>query len=71
MNTTEFVFKQLALPESNRVIPDRIYSLETLILARCLRRLSITKRQITSALAELERSVLTHATNNKSDACLL
>ena len=38
MNTTEFVFKQLALPESNRVIPDRIYmwdtraySLETLI----------------------------------------
>ena len=38
MNTTEFVFKQLALPESDRVIPDRIYmwdtraySLETLI----------------------------------------
>ena len=38
MNTTEFVFKQLALPESDRVIPDltymrdtRAYSLETLI----------------------------------------
>lgn len=29
MNTTEFVFKQLALPESNRVIPDRIYMRET------------------------------------------
>ena len=60
MNTTEFVFKQLALPEANRVIPDRIYmrdtraySLETLMLTWCLRRLSITKRQFTSALAEL------------------
>lgn len=25
MNTSDFVAKQLALPESNRIIPDRIY----------------------------------------------